>query len=165
MNKLSVGKIGEDLAELYLRNKGYKIIERNFRKPWGELDIIAKDSKGVLAFIEVKAMRQFGNAAIRPEDNLTSSKLGKLQRTAELYANSNENLVDDNGWRIDLVAISLRPDASLKKLQDIVSHKTKSELKKNIFFRFFSRVSQKDGKKDILTNIEEYCDIKHLENL
>jgi putative endonuclease len=123
MNKKSeIGKLGEDLACIYLENKGYKIIERNFRKPWGELDIIAKDSKGVLVFIEVKAMRQFGNAAIRPEDNLTSSKLGKLQRTAELYANSNENLVNDNGWRIDLIAINLPKDSLYQTLTESLKY-------------------------------------------
>ena len=66
VTKSETGKLGEDIACEYLVNRGFIIIERNFRKPWGELDIIAKDSKGVLVFVEVKAIRQthgkqFGN--------------------------------------------------------------------------------------------------------
>ena len=40
--KTELGKLGEDLACRYLVDKGYRIIERNYRKPWGELDVIAK---------------------------------------------------------------------------------------------------------------------------
>lgn len=109
--KSEVGKLGEDLACEYLVNKRFTIIERNFRKPWGELDIITKDSQGTLVFIEVKTMRQSGNstiAGLRPEDNLTKAKLKKLQRTAQLYVSFNENLVNEkNGWRIDLIAINI----------------------------------------------------------
>lgn len=124
--KSEIGKLGEDLACAYLKDKQYKIIERNFRKPWGELDIIAKQNNGTLVFIEVKTMRSryarsrearqiennaANNAAIaelKPEDNLTNSKLTKLKRTAYLYANENPKLVnDEKGWQIDLLAITL----------------------------------------------------------
>ncbi len=114
--KSEIGKLGEDLACGYLVQKRWKILQRNFRKPWGELDIIAKDPKGVLVFIEVKAMRQFGNAAIQPEDNLTAAKLNKLQRTAQLYVGHYPELMDEKkGWRIDLVAIALSDKEPLVK--------------------------------------------------
>ncbi|OGY62992.1 MAG: hypothetical protein A2745_02940 [Candidatus Harrisonbacteria bacterium RIFCSPHIGHO2_01_FULL_44_13] len=117
IHKSDIGKLGEDLACEYLKNKGYKIIERNFRRKWGELDIIAKDPKNVLVFIEVKTLR-FGNSAIAelfnaanqllPEENLTAAKLKKLKRTASLYAGNHQELINDKkGWRIDLVAIKL----------------------------------------------------------
>ena len=109
--KSEIGKLGENLACEYLVNKRFTIIERNFRKPWGELDIITKDSRGTLVFVEDKTMRQYGNSAIaglRPEDNLTNAKLKKLQRTVSLYASFNQNLINDkNGWRIDLIAITI----------------------------------------------------------
>ena len=50
------------------------------------------------------------NQYIKPEDNLTRAKLVKLQRTAELYANSNDSWVTDKGWRIDLLAIDMAGD-------------------------------------------------------
>jgi len=102
--KSEIGKKGEDLAASYLISKGYKIIERNFRKAWGELDIIAIDKKGILVFIEVKAMRQ-QIAGLSPEDNLTKAKLIKLKRTASMYVGFQENLVKESAWQIDLVAI------------------------------------------------------------
>ena len=98
----------------YLVNKGFTIIERNFRKPWGELDIIAKDRGGILVFVEVKTLRECGNgnaaiAGLLPEENLTAAKLKKLKRTAAFYAGYNQDLInDEKGWRIDLVAISLK---------------------------------------------------------
>lgn len=56
--KSEIGKSGEDMACEYLVNKRFTIIERNFRKKWGEIDIIAKDLKGVLVFVEVKTIQQ-----------------------------------------------------------------------------------------------------------
>jgi len=104
--KSQIGKLGEDIACEYLVKNGYKIIDRNFRRPWGELDIVAKYRDGTLVFVEVKAMRK--NSSLNPEDNLTKSKLEKVKRTASIYAGSFENLVmESKGWRVDLVAITL----------------------------------------------------------
>lgn len=112
--KTELGKFGEEKACRYLVDKGYKIIERNFWKPWGELDIIAKSPDKTLVFIEVKTMRQFGNSELpnseelTPEMQLTAAKLKKLQRTASLYAGYHPELInDDRGWRIDLLALTI----------------------------------------------------------
>ncbi len=105
------GAIGEGHACDFLIKKGYKILERNYWKPWGELDIIAKDHEGVLVFVEVKSVRRLpANTDLHPEDNLTSAKLTKLKRVAALFAGSNEAIIDPTrGYRIDLVAICLDP--------------------------------------------------------
>lgn len=116
-HKSKVGNLGEDLACEYLVNKGYGIIERNYERKWGELDIITKDPKKVLVFVEVKAIRQSGNPAneLLPEENLTTAKLRKLQRTAFLYAGNHPELVDDEkGWRIDLVAVTIFQNGAYK---------------------------------------------------
>jgi putative endonuclease len=112
--KSEIGQIGENLACAYLKSKKYLIIGRNVRKPWGELDIIAKEKDGTLVFIEVKTFYHSskqamdGCAELRPEDNLTASKLKKLRRAASLFAGYRNELVKDKqGWRIDLVAINL----------------------------------------------------------
>lgn len=126
-NKSETGKIGEDLACEFLKDRGYKVIERNFRQKWGELDIVTIGNDKTLVFVEVKTLRQaqgkqFDNSAndgeqcrtiaeLKPEDNLTNAKLKKLQRVAQLYAGHNQNLINENrGWRIDLVAITLFAD-------------------------------------------------------
>ncbi|MBI2514874.1 YraN family protein [Candidatus Wolfebacteria bacterium] len=113
-SKSELGQLGEDLACKYLVENGYKIIERNFWKPWGELDIVAKYKDGTLVFVEVKTMqgRNYNHDddrdEIKPEDQLTKAKLRKLKRTASLYAGHRPELINDKkGWRIDLIAINV----------------------------------------------------------
>lgn len=108
--KSQVGQIGENISREYLRNNGYKIIDRNFRKPWGEIDIIAKAPDKTLVFVEVKTISDFPDVELKPEDELTCAKLQKLQRTASLYAGHYPELIDNSkNWQIDLVAILLSP--------------------------------------------------------
>ena len=104
--KSETGRIGEDIACEYLKSNGYSIIERNFRQPWGEIDIAAKHRDGTVVFVEVKTMTKTPD--LTPENHLTASKMEKLSRTASLYAGHRKNIVKDKrGWRIDLIAIDL----------------------------------------------------------
>lgn len=106
--KSQLGELGENLACEYLVKKKYKIICRNFRQKWGELDIIAKAPDKTLVFVEVKTMTGNGGYGLQPEDQLTQSKLEKLKRTASLYAGHyQEKVKDEKGWRIDLVALTI----------------------------------------------------------
>ena len=105
-----LGIIGEDMAVNHLKNNGYIIIGRNFRKPWGEIDIIAKDPIGTLVFFEIKTIRQSGNlpngeSGISPEEQVTKAKLKKLIKTCSLYAGERQDLIGEHGWQIDLLAI------------------------------------------------------------
>ena len=108
--KSELGNLGEDKACEYLVDNGYRVIARNYRKPWGEIDIIAKANDRTLVFVEVKTIEAGGDAEnlkIRPEDNLTSAKLRKLIRTCELCVNANPEFLDEEkGWRLDLVALT-----------------------------------------------------------
>ncbi len=130
LNNIKIGQIGEDLACQYLLNNKYKIIDRNYRETWGEIDIICKDRNGTLVFVEVKALKVFHdsvkhsylNPGLKPEDNLSSSKLKKVKRTAYLYANNHPELINNNkGWQIDLVAVEI-PNSNLENinLQEII---------------------------------------------
>ncbi len=108
MDNISTGQLGEDLACKYLIGKGYKILKRNYWKPWGEIDIIARPKTNILVFVEVKALKENSVAGLFPEDNLTSSKLRKLQRTCQGFIAENPDWVKgDRGWQIDLVAIKI----------------------------------------------------------
>ncbi len=119
-HRTQLGKFGEDTACDYFIKKGYKILDRNFSKPWGELDIIAKAPDKTLVFIEVKTVSEKING-IQPEEQLTQSKLQKLQRTASLYAgNFTEKVDDEKGWRIDLLALTISPkDCVIKHYENI----------------------------------------------
>ncbi len=104
------GNRGEDIAADYLTGKGYGIVERQHRKPWGELDIVARAGDGTLVFVEVKAMGA-GASAFTPEANMTAAKIMKTKRAALAYANANPKL-SGRGWRIDVIAVDLQGDAA-----------------------------------------------------
>lgn len=109
-DKQNIGNVGEEIASMYLLGKRYKILYRNFKQGRDEIDIIAKDPLSTLVFIEVKTMRQTNSAIaeLKPEDNLTKSKLNKLKRSAQMFAGKHSELINErSGWRIDLVAICL----------------------------------------------------------
>ncbi len=141
-NNVRIGSLGEDIALLYLQDRGYRVIDRNFRKSWGELDIVAMDPEGILVFVEVKTAKRPDSdseySGISPEDNMSRAKIMKTKKIAESYSNAHPESVDDNkGWRIDLVAIRL----GLRGLKDF------------------------PGRFSSLTEINKYCEIKHLENV
>ena len=79
---MKLGCWGENIAEKYLKKKGYVIVARNFRCKLGEIDIIALDGKE-LVFIEVKT-RQNQNYGL-PCEAITASKIKHLRRTAAYY--------------------------------------------------------------------------------
>jgi len=116
--KSETGKLGEDLACKYLIGKGYKIIDRNYRKPWGELDIVAKSPDETIVFVEVKTVvsHNVNNLLITPEDQLTSAKVNKLRRIASWYAGDNQGIIsEERGWRIDLLALTISQKNCLVK--------------------------------------------------
>ncbi len=99
-NLREIGKKGEKSAELFLKKRGYKIIERNFRTPFGELDLIVKDND-ILVFVEVKTRNseKFG----LPEDAITYKKRLHIIRSAFFYL-KRYNLID-SVYRFDVVAV------------------------------------------------------------
>ena len=114
------GNLGEEIACKYLLNKKYQIIQRNYQKKWGEIDIIAKDPNGILIFVEVKTSKQ--NSEITPEMEITQKKLKRLKRACSLYAGKYQEKVSDLGWRIDLIAITFVIQTSLEKSKGSIKH-------------------------------------------
>jgi putative endonuclease len=122
MKKQEIGKIGEDKACEYLGEIGYKILERNYRKKFGEIDILARTPDQILIFIEVKAIAINEIGVLKPEDNFTTQKYKKVKRMAEFYAADHPELIDENmGWQIDLIAveISLNGVCALRHYENI----------------------------------------------
>lgn len=103
-----IGFLAENLAVEALKNKGFEILERNFKDRFGEIDIIAKD-KEVLVFVEVKAKKgiEFG----LPEEMINAYKLQKIRRMAEVYMNGKSL-----PCRIDVVTIILSETNELLNL-------------------------------------------------
>ncbi len=92
------GKAAEDLASKYLLSKGYKILERNFRKQYGEIDIIARKDN-VLIFVEVRSLK---GDFMEPCETISYRKKEKIIKTATAY-------LQKIGWggevRFDFVGI------------------------------------------------------------
>jgi putative endonuclease len=93
-----IGKWGEQAAAKYLRAKGYQILDKNARTPYGEIDIVAR-LEYVTVFVEVKARtsRSFG----LPEEALTPRKLQHMLAAAEHYAAEHE--IDT--WQCDAISV------------------------------------------------------------
>jgi putative endonuclease len=116
----STGKIGEEIATRFLIKKGYEILELNYRKFHGEIDIIAKDLDEVV-FVEVKTVTRESFEGVpretyRPEDNMHKSKLKTVSRTAELY------MIDkglDSEWRIDSIAVEMEKSSKKAKVRHL----------------------------------------------
>jgi putative endonuclease len=96
------GQQGEDLATAYLTERGYELVERNWRCPAGELDIIM-EKEATLVFVEVRARRsrRFGLA----EESITPAKQARLIELAQTYLQQND--LFRRSWRIDVVAVGL----------------------------------------------------------
>ncbi|MBV6451741.1 MAG: hypothetical protein MHPDNHAH_02488 [Anaerolineales bacterium] len=97
-----IGKWGEWIAEEYLKQQSYEIVERNVRTPYGEIDIIAKQAE-VIVFIEVKT--RTSDKMGLPEESITARKRQHMVAAAEHYAAEHE--IDN--WQIDVVAIEGKP--------------------------------------------------------
>ncbi|MFH1611811.1 MAG: YraN family protein [bacterium] len=119
--KRKIGDIGENIATNYLKNSKYKILNRNYQKKWGEIDIIAKKNKEII-FVEVKTRKKAPlGVFFPPEINVNYSKRQKIIRTAETYL-LEKKYSPDIVWRIDVITIELNfktKKADLRHLKGI----------------------------------------------
>ena len=124
--KRSIGDAGEDVACVYLENKGDRVVERNYWKPWGEIDIVT-ERKGKLVFVEVKSVscesvQNISHGTVRPEENMHEGKLRRLHRAIQTYL-LDHKVPEDKGWQIDLACVYLdleRKEAKVDLLENIV---------------------------------------------
>ena len=101
------GNWGEEISSQYLLDKGYAILERNFRTPHGEIDILVyKDN--CLVFVEVKtrSSNKFGF----PEDAVSPRKQAHMLSAAECYFAQHPDCPET--WQFDIIAITRRPGSN-----------------------------------------------------
>lgn len=115
MTSAAFGALGEELACQFLRRRGFKIIERNYTCPLGEIDLIARDGE-VLVFVEVKSRRHL--SAGEPLESITHHKRHQIIRTAKYY-------LARFGWhdrpcRFDAVSVKISADGetSIETVRD-----------------------------------------------
>ena len=112
MKRRDTGILGEKLAKDFLKKRGYRIIETNYRCPQGEIDIVAKH-KDYLVFIEVRTKKslEFGS----PQESITLAKMERLRSSVAYYRQTHNNLPPL--WRIDVVAIELDQKGKLSRIE------------------------------------------------
>ena len=119
LSSRKVGILGEDIASKYLCDKGHYVLDRNYRKKWGEIDIISRKDK-CIHFVEVKTVsdKMVGVAGsrdtYRPEDNVHPNKLKRLHRAIETYC-AEKGVKED--WQIDVVTVRLNIDKKHAKVE------------------------------------------------
>lgn len=114
------GALGEEIATKYLFSKGFSVIARNYWKPWGEIDIVAKSPKG-LHFVEVKSIRHIDvgeGESYRPEENAHSKKLKRVYRAIESFLAEYPN-GKEIYWQMDLLALEIDTTRKQAKIRYI----------------------------------------------
>ena len=122
------GEIGENIAVKFLMKHGFSILERNYTKKWGELDIVAEKDKRIY-FVEVKSVSRNNLTGVtretldayRPEDNMHPWKLKRLSRAIQTYILSRK--LDDREWQLDLLVVFLdieNKKAKIKVVSNII---------------------------------------------
>ena len=101
-----IGKWGEAAAAQFLLQRGFLIVARNVRTPYGEIDVIARQGENTI-FIEVKT--RTSNKMGLPEEAITPRKRQHMISAAEYYAAES----DIDHWQIDVLSIEGRPGAEL----------------------------------------------------
>jgi len=112
--KRKFGDIGEKIAEKHLTDKGYRIIEKNYLKPFGEIDIIGKKGS-VLTFFEVKTSDISQTRDYLPEQRVNYKKARKLRKTCEIYLLEKKYPIDQE-WQIDILSVVLDKDIGKAKV-------------------------------------------------
>lgn len=127
--KQKIGEIGENLACEYLQKNGYKILDRNYSRKWGELDIVARKGN-IIHFVEVKSVsRLIGGSAdeadsyvtrgtqdeYRAEDNMHPWKLKRLGRAVQSYL-LEKDISDNLDWQFDVVTVQIDTERGLHKI-------------------------------------------------
>lgn len=122
--KRKFGDAGERIAKRYLVRKGYTFIESNYRKPWGEIDLVVKKN-GMVIFVEVKTRDLSNVEHYLPEYSVNKLKIRKLQKICETYLTEKRYSYDQK-WQIDVIAIAidkLRKIAKIRHIENAVWEK------------------------------------------
>jgi putative endonuclease len=124
-----IGKIGEDLASKWLTSSGFTVVERNYSKKWGEIDIVAHETDRKIHFIEVKSVSYETKSDLeyavthetyRPEENVHRDKLKRLGRAIETWIIEHKY---EGEWQIDVITVRIVPRerfVSVKLIENVI---------------------------------------------
>lgn len=113
--KRKFGDLGEEVAVNYLKARGYRILERNYNRKWGELDIVAKFKKDII-FIEVKSQEK--GTKFFPAQNVNFWKQKRLIRAARTWLSENR-ILPETPWQIDVIVVKYDNDSGRSEIEHI----------------------------------------------
>lgn len=126
--KQKIGEIGENIATRFFEKQGFLILDRNYTKKWGELDIVA-EKKGKIYFVEVKSVSRETlhnlskeTNAYRPEENMHPWKIKRMSRTIQTYLLS-KKIPEEKEWQVDLLVVYLdlkNKKAKINRIADLI---------------------------------------------
>lgn len=123
-----IGAYGENIAATYLKKHNIEILDQNYLKKWGEIDIVARGTDAV-RFVEVKTVsyetkqdlkQAVSHGTWRPEENVNPRKIQRLNRAIESWIMENNYKGD---WEIDVIAVRVVPRekyATVKYIQNVI---------------------------------------------
>lgn len=130
--KNEVGAYGEEIAAKYLKKLGHTILDTNYLKKWGEIDIVSRETSNnnvIMHFVEVKTVsyetkydleKAVSYGTWRPEENVHPLKIQKMNRAIESWLMEHQS---DDDWQIDVIAVRIVPReryATVKYLENII---------------------------------------------
>jgi len=121
------GDLGETIATQYLINNNHTVLERNYRKPWAEIDIITQ-CNDVIHFVEVKTVSYETKAALvrsknngwQPEEQVHARKIHQIGKGAETWISERSYT---GNWQIDVIAVKMVPQetyATVKYIENVI---------------------------------------------
>ncbi|MCK5096169.1 MAG: YraN family protein [Candidatus Pacebacteria bacterium] len=121
-NTTSTGNLGESIACKFLVDRGFEICDRNYRKKYGEIDVVAQ-KRGRLCFVEVKSVLQSidGSRGYRPEENVHRQKLRRLSRAIETYLLEKDRLLEKwDFWVLVVFIDKEEKTVEIRCIKDVV---------------------------------------------
>ncbi len=114
--RLALGASGEELAAAYLEARGYRILERNYRRAWGEADIVALDPDGTHVIVEVRS-RSDRRYAVEAAQSIGPHKQRQLRRLAHGLLSEHDTEID---IRVDVMVVT--PERGQRGRLSVIAH-------------------------------------------
>ena len=122
VNYKELGYMGENIASRYLMSRDYRILDRNYKKHFGEIDLIVEKDDCV-SFVEVKTKLSSGNNLFTPELRVDRKKISHISKVASVYLD-NKGWLGKREWQIDIVSVIISESdkkARIKHFQNVAS--------------------------------------------
>ena len=117
-----IGMFGEAIGVRFLKERGFKIMDRNYRKKWGEIDIVARETNKI-HFLEVKSVLcEVKNSEIilqssfEPEDSIQNWKIERLKRAIQSYL-LEKRISDSELWQFDILGVFIDLEKKISKVR------------------------------------------------